>query len=86
VAGPLRISYRREEALVAELEDRLMAQALALVEDMREDLDSAHRAVRYLDRLELEQLACVLAAMVPVDLPLATLAWWRLMPQSGEAA
>jgi hypothetical protein len=61
-----------------DLEDRLAAQALALTSDIRDDLGAAHRALRALPRLELEQLCCVLAAMVPVDVPLQQLAWWRL--------
>jgi hypothetical protein len=61
-----------------DLEDRLAAQALALTSDIRDDLGAAHRSVRVLPRLELEQLCCVLAAMVPVDVPLQQLAWWRL--------
>jgi hypothetical protein len=61
-----------------DLEDRLAGQALALTSDIRDDLGAAHRAVRVLPRLELEQLCCVLAAMVPVDVPLQQLAWWRL--------
>jgi hypothetical protein len=61
-----------------DLEDRLAAQALALTSDIRDDLGAAHRALRALSRLELEQLCCVLAAMVPVDVPLQQLAWWRL--------
>ncbi len=60
-----------------EEEDRLTAQALALADDMRGDLAAAHRTVRYLDRTELENLALTLAAMVPTDMPLSQLAWWR---------
>lgn len=63
---------------LADLEDRLLGQAQALAWDMREDLAAAHRTLRVFDRLELEQLCCVLAAMVPVDVPLQQLAWWRL--------
>jgi hypothetical protein len=63
---------------LSDLEDRLAGQALALIGDMREDLGAAHRTVRALDHLELQQLCCVLAAMVPMDMPLAQLAWWRL--------
>jgi DNA-binding CsgD family transcriptional regulator len=61
-----------------DLEDRLAAQALGLASDMRYDLAAAHRSVRALSRLEVEQVCCVLAAMVPVDVPLQQLAWWRL--------
>jgi hypothetical protein len=61
-----------------DLEDRLAGQAQALAWDMREDLAAAHRTVRALDRLEIEQLCCVLAAAVPIDIPFDQLAWWRL--------
>lgn len=37
------------------------------------------RGGRYLDRLELEQLACVLAAMVDVDATPSQMAWWRML-------
>lgn len=72
---------------VAALEDRLAAQALSLAMDMREDLGAAHRTVRYLSRLELEQLCCVLAAMVDVNKSFAAMAWWRTLPEfSGNEA
>jgi hypothetical protein len=74
---------------LADLEDRLAAQALGLASDMRYDLAAAHRSVRALSRLEVEQVCCVLAAMVPVDVPLQQLAWWRLdtppVPLAPEA-
>lgn len=60
-------------------EDRLAATAVTLALDMREDLAAAHRAVRHMDRLELEQVACILAAAVPVDIPWQSLAWWRTL-------
>jgi hypothetical protein len=71
----------RAGAIVADLptiEDRLAAQALILAADIRDDVALVHRTVRYLDRLELEQLCCVLAAMVDVNTPFDQMAWWRL--------
>lgn len=55
----------------------LTVVALPLVEDIREDIDAAHRVVGHLDRCDLEAVACILAALVPVDLPVSQLAWWR---------
>jgi hypothetical protein len=63
---------------LTDLENRLLAQAQTLTWDMREDVPAAHRTVRALDRLEVEQLCCVLAAAVPIDIPFDQLAWWRL--------
>jgi hypothetical protein len=70
------------------IEDRLAGQALQLVTDVRDDLAAAHRTVRVLDHLELEQLCCVLAAMVDPTKTLAQMAWWRRLPefQGSEAA
>lgn len=62
---------------LTDLEDHLAAQALALAVDIREDLGAAHRTVRALDRLELEQVCCVLAAMVDVSASFPAMAWWR---------
>lgn len=59
--------------------------ALQLAQDMRGELAAAHRTVRHMGRLELEQVACVLAAALPVDIPWSSLAWWRLS-RGGEAA
>lgn len=64
-----------------EVEDRVAAQALALVGDIREDVDAAHRTVRALPRLELEQVACVLAAMVDDHKKIDDMAWWRRLPE-----
>lgn len=58
--------------------EELLGVALALADDIRTDTAAAHRTVRYMDRADLEALACVLAACVPVDLPMSKLAWWRL--------
>lgn len=67
------------------IEDRLAGQALALAADIRDDVASVHRTVRYLDRLELEQVCCVLAAMVDINAPFDRMAWWRLQ-LVGEAS
>lgn len=67
-------------------EDRLLAQAIAFSMDMREDLAAAHRTVRYLEREQLEALACALGAMVDPNCPLPVMAWWRALPQAREAA
>lgn len=58
--------------------EELLGTALLLADDIRTDIAAAHRTVRYMDRGDLEALACVLAACVPVDQPLSSLAWWRL--------
>lgn len=58
--------------------ERLLLHALTLADDIREDLAAAHRVIRGMDRLDLEGLACVLAALVPPDIPVDQLAWWRL--------
>lgn len=63
----------------------LLSQALLLADDIRTDLAAAHRTVRYMDRVDLEALVCVLAACVPVDQPVSTLAWWRLHPVPATA-
>lgn len=58
--------------------EELLSTALLLADDIRTDIAAVHRTVRYMDRADLEALACVLAACVPVDLPVSKLAWWRL--------
>ncbi|GAA1026878.1 hypothetical protein GCM10009557_06160 [Virgisporangium ochraceum] len=67
------------------LEDRLAYQAVGLAQDIRDDVAAAHRRIRRLDRLELEQLCCVLAAMAPVDKPLREIAWWRDLDREDAA-
>ncbi len=67
------------------LEDRLAHQAMAMAQDIREDTAAAHRRLRALGRLELEQLCCVLAAMAPVDVPLREIAWWRSLDRAEAA-
>lgn len=64
--------------------DQLLGVALQVAADMRDDLDAAHRVVRWLDRTDLEAVACILAALVPVEVPVASLAWWRF-PLSRES-
>jgi hypothetical protein len=84
--GP-RDAFKRKPPTLEELEDRLAAAALGLATDMREDLGAAHRSVRAMDRLELEQVACVLAAMVDVNRSFASMAWWRTFPKfEGKAS
>lgn len=65
-----------------ELEDRLFAQALMLAHDMRDDVGAVHRTLRAMDRLELEQVTCVLAAMVDVRRSMDVMAWWRELPDA----
>ncbi len=71
---------------MATLEDRLAAEALALVQDIRFDRAAAHRAVHAMDRLQLEQVACVLAAMVDPNVRFNVLAWWRVEHGTAEVA
>jgi hypothetical protein len=68
-----------------EEEDRLIASALVLAQDMREDLAAAHRTVRALERDDLERLAWVLAAAFPIDQPLSSIAWWRFLAKEDAA-
>ncbi len=65
-------------------EDRLAATALTLAHDMRDNLTQAHRTVHHMPRLELEQLTCVLAAALPLDIPWPQLAWWRALPVTDK--
>jgi hypothetical protein len=65
--------------------DDLMAQALQLAEDMRDDTAVAHRTVKALSRHELECLCCVLAAAFPIDQPLSAIAWWRFLDRGAAA-
>jgi hypothetical protein len=53
----------------------LLTLAMQLSCEIRDDRDSVHRQVRYMDRADLEALVCVLAACVPIDKPV--LPWWR---------
>lgn len=66
-----------------QIEDRLAATALQLAADIRDDRAQAHRTVRYMSRLELEQMVCILAAAMPLDVSWSELAWWRTL--SGPA-
>ncbi len=47
--------------------------------DIRNDLGSAHRCVRYMARVELERVCLALAEVVPDDVPVGELAWWRTL-------
>ena len=71
--------------MTPEEEDRLIAQALVLAQDMRDDLAAAHRTVQRMKREDLERLCWVLAAGFPIDRPLSAIAWWRFLDQ-GDAA
>lgn len=71
--------------LTPEEEDRLLADAIALVMDVRDDLAQAHRTVRHLGKDQLEQLCCALAAMVDPNCPLPVLAWWRALTPEEAA-
>lgn len=68
------------------LEDRLASDALSLVQDIRFDRLAAHRTLRAMDRLELEQVACALAAMVDPSVRFNVLAWWRVDIRPTEVA
>jgi len=71
--------------LTPEEEDQLLVDAIALAMDVRDDLATAHRTVRHLDRGRLEQLCCALAAMVDPNLPLPVMAWWRALAPKEAA-
>jgi hypothetical protein len=60
--------------------EQLLGISLLLADDIRTDVAAAHRAVRYMDRVDLEAVVCILAALVPVDKTVSQLAWWRLAP------
>ena len=69
--------------LTPEEEDQLLVEAITVAMDMRENLRDAHLRLRQMDRLRLEQVSCVLAAMVDPDIKLPVMAWWRtLAPDS----
>jgi hypothetical protein len=58
--------------------EALLALAMRLACEIRDDVAAAHRQVAYMDRADLEALCCVLAACVPVDKPV--LPWWHGRP------
>ncbi len=58
--------------------EQLLELAQQLACDVRDDLATCHRIVGNLDRIDLEGLVVVLAALVDVDRPVD--AWW----QAGE--
>lgn len=64
-------------------EDRLLVEAITVAMDMRENLRDAHLRLRQMDRLHLEQVCCVLAAMVDPDVKLPVMAWWRALGQEA---
>lgn len=66
-------------------EDNLLATALVLAQDMREDLAAAHRTVRQMPREDLERVCWVLAAGFPIDRPISSIAWWRFLDKEGAA-
>lgn len=68
-------------------EDQLLLDSIALAMEVRDDLGTAQRRIRYADRTQLERFAITLAAMVDPDVPLHQMAWWRdLAPEAREAA
>lgn len=69
--------------LTPEEEDQLLVDAIALAMDIRDDLAQAHRTIRSLDRLRLEQVCVALAAMVDPNVPLPVMAWWRALGQEA---
>jgi hypothetical protein len=64
-------------------EDQLLVEAITVAMDMRENLRDAHLRLRQMDRLHLEQVCCVLAAMVDPDVKLPVMAWWRALGQEA---
>jgi hypothetical protein len=60
-----------------EHEDALFAEARQVVDDVRHQLHAAHLRLRTMDRLRLEQISCVLAAMVDPHTSPEVMAWWR---------
>lgn len=66
--------------------DDLAATALTLVADIRDDRPAAHRTLHAMSRIEVEQVACVLAAMCDPNLNLPAVAWWRLRDTDQHAA
>lgn len=69
--------------LTPEQEDQLLVEAITVSMDMREDLRAAHLRLRQMDRLHLEQVCCVLAAMVDPNVKLPVMAWWRTLGQEA---
>lgn len=64
---------------------QLALDAIAFSMEMHEDIPTAHRILATLTPLRVQQLCCVLGAMVDPNRPLEVMAWWRdLAP--GEAA
>lgn len=53
---------------------------------MRDDVAAAHRAVRYMQTLDLRLTCLALAEVVPDDIPLVELAWWRPVATGPVAA
>jgi len=58
--------------------EALFTLAMQLSCEIRDDTASVHRRLAYMDRPDLEALACVLAACVPLDRPVSP--WWRSLP------
>ncbi len=58
--------------------EAMLALAMRMACEIRDDTAAAHRQVAYMDRADLEALCCVLAACVPVDRPV--LPWWHGRP------
>lgn len=64
-------------------EDQLLVDAIAVAMDVRDDLAQAHRTLRHMDRLRLEQVCVALAAMVDPNCPMPVMAWWRVFAQDA---
>ena len=71
----------RPSPLTPDEEDQLLVDAIAVAMDVRDDLAQAHRTIRSLERLRLEQICVALAAMVDPNVPLPVMAWWRVLAQ-----
>jgi hypothetical protein len=66
-------------AVPPELEDELWTSAIRFAMLVRDDVSVLHRELGFLSRLELEQVCCVLAAMVNVSLPISEIVWWSAL-------
>lgn len=61
-------------------ETLLTRVALPLADDARSDLEAAHRTIRDMSRADLENVAFILAALVPTTVGVVSLSWWRFPP------
>lgn len=65
---------------IAEPDDGWLDTAVALACDVRDDTARARRSIVALDELELRGLVVALAALVPLDRPVAQLSGWMREP------